>query len=174
MLTTKQEAASEVDMLRETNVGSAGSGMKTSNVETFAGYQQLVEALGDAVIICDCDGVIRFWNAAAERLFGFTLAETLGSSLDLIIPDRLRERHWAGYARTMATGQTQYQHDVLRVPAMHKDGRPLSIAFTVGLLLGPQRRETGLVAVIRDETTRFAEERDLGKRLAELEGKHGA
>ena len=174
MLTTKQEAANEVDMLRETNVGSAGSGMKTSDLETFAGYQQLVEALGDAVIICDCDGVIRLWNDAAERLFGFTPAEALGSSLDLIIPERLRERHWAGFTRTMATGQTLYQHDVLRVPAMHKDGRTLSIAFTVGLLLGAQRTVTGLVAVIRDETKSFAEERDLRKRLAELEGKHGA
>jgi len=174
MRTTKQEATSEVATLRETNVASAGSGIKTSNLETFAGYQQLVEALGDAVIICDCDGVIRLWNAAAERLFGFTPAEALGSSLDLIIPERLRERHWVGFARTMATGQTRYQHDVLRVPAMHKDGRTLSIAFTVGLLLGAQRRVTGLVAVIRDETKRFAEERDLRKRLAELEGKHGA
>jgi PAS domain S-box-containing protein len=174
MLTTKQEAANEVEMLRETNVGSEGSGMKTSTVETFVGYQQLVEALGDAVIICDCDGVIRLWNAAAERLFGFTPAEALGSSLDLISPERLRERHWAGFTRTMATGQTRYQHDVLRVPAMHKDGRTLSIAFTVGLLFGPQRRLTGLVAVIRDETKGFAELRDLRKRLAELEGKHGA
>ncbi len=174
MLTTKQEAANEVDMLRETNLGSAGSGMKTSNLETFAGYQQFMEALGDAVIICNRDGVIRLWNAAAERLFGFTPAEALGSSLDLIIPKRLRERHWAGFTRTMATGQTRYQHDVLRVPAMHKDGRTLSIAFTVGLLLAAQRTVTGLVAVIRDETKRFAEERDLRKRLAELEGKHGA
>jgi PAS domain S-box-containing protein len=174
MLTTKQEAANEVDMLRETTIGSAGSGMKTSNLETLAGYQQFVEAMGDAVIICDGDGVIRLWNAAAERLFGFTTSEALGSSLDLVIPERLRERHWAGYGKTMATGQTRYGHDVLRVPAMHKDGRSLSIAFTVGLLLGAQRRVTGLVAVIRDETKRFAEERDLHKRLAELEGIHGA
>ena len=132
-----------------------------------------MEAIGDAVIICDCDGAIRLWNAAAEHLFGFTPAEALGNSLDLIIPERLRERHWVGFAGTMATGQTRYQHDVLRVPAMHKDGRTLSISFTVGLLLGAQRTVTGIVAVIRDETKRFAEERDLRKRLAELEGKHG-
>ena len=137
-------------------------------------FQQLVEAIGDAVIICDSDGVIRLWNAGAEHLFGFTPAEALGNSLDLIIPGRLQERHWAGYTKTMATGQTRYGHDVLRVPAMHKDGRALSIAFTVGLLLGPQGKVTGVVAVIRDETKRFAEERDLRKRLAELEGKHGA
>jgi PAS domain S-box-containing protein len=143
--------------------------MTTTIPEMSIGYQQVVEALGDAVVICDRDGVIKFRNAAAERLFGFTPADALGNSLDLIIPERL-QRHWVGFARTMATGQTQYQHDVLRVPAMHKDGRTLSIAFTVGLLLGAQRTVTGLVAVIRDETKRFAEERDLRKRLAELEG----
>jgi len=148
--------------------------MTTSIPEVSNGYQQVVEALGDAVVICDRDGVIRFWNAAAERLFGFTRTDALGKSLDLIIPERLRERHWAGFTRTMATGHTRYQHDVLRVPAMHKDGRTLSIAFTVGLLLAAQRTLTGLVAVIRDETKRFAEERDSRKRLAELEGKHGA
>src|SRR6266704_763027 len=173
MLTTKQEATSEVATLRETNVGSAGSRMKTSDLETFAGYQQLVEALGDAVIICDCDGVIRLWNAAAERLFGFTPAEALGSSLDLIIPERLRERHWAGFTRTMATGQTRYAHDVLRVPAIHKDGRTLSIAFTVALLCTHEHEINGIVAVIRDETARFLEERKLRERLRELEAKCG-
>ena len=69
----------------------------------------------------------------------------------------------------MASGETRYSHDVLRVPAVHKDGRALSIAFTVGLLYGPQHKVTGIVAVIRDETTRSAEERDLRKRIAELE-----
>src|SRR3954453_159995 len=129
-------------------------------------YEQVVEALGDAVVLCDRDGVIRFWNAAAERLFGFNPAEALGSSLDLIVPERLRERHWAGFDKAVATGQTRYEHDVLHVPATHKDGRALSIAFTVGLLLAPERTVIGLVAVIRDDTKRFAEERDLRKRLA--------
>src|SRR3954470_11416288 len=128
--------------------------MTTSIPDMSVGCQQVVEALGDAVIVCGADGVIRFWNAAAERLFGFTPAEALGSSLDLIIPERLRERHWAGFDKAIATGQTRYEHDVLRVPAMHKDGRGLSIAFTVGLLLGPERRVIGLVAVIRDDTKR--------------------
>jgi PAS domain S-box-containing protein len=132
-------------------------------------YKQLVEAVADAVIVADLSGAIRFWNPAAERLFGFTEAEALGSSLDLIVPERLRERHWAGYKKAMATGQTRYAHDVLRVPAMHRDGRPLSIAFTVGLLYGPQGKATGILAVIRDETTRFAKDRNLLERLTELE-----
>lgn len=143
---------------------------KTSNLETPIDYQQLVEVIGDAIVVADASGVIDVWNPAAERLFGFTQAEALGNSLDLIIPERLRARHWAGFGKTMATGETRYSHDVLRVPAVHKDGRALSIAFTVGLLYGPQREVTGIAAVIRDETSRYAEERNLHKRLAELEG----
>jgi PAS domain S-box-containing protein len=143
---------------------------KTSNLETPTDYQQLVEVIGDAVVVADARGVIDLWNPASERLFGFTQAEALGNSLDLIIPERLRARHWAGFGKTMATGETRYSHDVLRVPAVHKDGRALSIAFTVGLLYGPQREVIGIAAMIRDETTRFAEENNLRKRLAELEG----
>jgi PAS domain S-box-containing protein len=146
---------------------------KTNNLETPIVYQQLVEAIGDAIVVSDANGAIDFWNPAAERLFGFTQAEALGNSLDLIIPERLRQRHWAGYRKTMASGETRYAHDVLSVPALHKDGRALSIAFTVGLLYGPQREVTGIVAVIRDETTRFIEERNLRKRVAELEAKSG-
>ena len=189
MLVTEVKPAKEVDNLPERNAlakdadnrqgpqgsqnGSARRVVGTTNLELLPDYQQILEALGDAVIICDSDGVIRFWNAAAEHLFGFIPSEALGSSLDLIIPERFRERHWAGFARTRATGHTQYQHDVLQVPAMHKDGRTLSIAFTAALLLGAQRTVTGLVAVIRDETKHYAEERDLRKRLAALEWKHG-
>ena len=132
--------------------------------------EQLVKVIGDAIVVADTSGAINLWNPAAERLFGFTQAEALGNSLDLIIPKRLRERHWAGYGKTMASGETRYSHDVLRVPAVHKDGRALSIAFTVGLLYGPQREVKGIVAVIRDETQSFTEKRNLLKRLAECEG----
>lgn len=143
-------------------------------VQTPIDCERLVEAIGDAIVVSDANGAINLWNPAAEHLFGFTKAEALGNSLDLIIPERLRERHWAGYRKTMASGETRYGHDLLRVPAVHKDGRALSIAFTVGLLYGPQREVQGIVAAIRDETTRFAEERNLLKRLAELEAKSGA
>ena len=142
-----------------------------TTLDTSIEYKQLVEAVADAVILADASGTMRFWNPAAERLFGFTEAEAVGNALDLIVPERFRERHWAGYKETMATGQTRYAHDVLRVPAQHKDGRPLSIAFTVGLLYGPQGNVTGILAVIRDETARFAEDQHLRKRLAELEQK---
>ena len=137
-------------------------------------FEQLVHAIGDAVVISDQHGAITLWNPAAERIFGFTQEDALGQSLDLIIPERLRGRHWEGYEKTMATGQTRYGNDLLGVPAIHKDGRALSIAFTVALLYSPERELTGIVAVIRDETARFQEDRNLRKRIAELEARVGA
>lgn len=134
---------------------------------------QLVEVIGDAVIVSDPGGVITMWNPAAERIFGFTEIEAVGQSLDLIIPERQRKSHWHGYHKTMQTGQTRYATDVLRVPALHKEGRRLSIAFTVALLYSADNKVTGIVAVVRDETTRFNEERSLRKRLAELEDSPG-
>jgi PAS domain S-box-containing protein len=130
---------------------------------------QLVAAVGDAVVVTDADGLIRLWNPAAERLFGFTQVEALGRSLDLITPERQRQRHWHGYHQTMATGITKYGADLLRVPALAKDGRPLSIAFTVALLFGADGKPTAIAAVIRDDTARFQEERAMRKRLGELE-----
>jgi PAS domain S-box-containing protein len=132
-------------------------------------YQQLVEGIGDAVVVCDAAGAIVVWNDAAVRMFGFTREDALGHSLDLIIPERQRQRHWDGYHKTMATGETRYGSDVLRVPALHKEGRTLSIAFTVAMLHDAAGKVTAIVAVVRDETVRWAEERQLRARLAQLE-----
>jgi PAS domain S-box-containing protein len=132
-------------------------------------YQQLVGAIGDAVVVCDAAGAIIVWNDAAVRMFGFTREDALGQSLDLIIPERQRQRHWDGYNKSMATGETRYGSDVLRVPALHKDGRTLSIAFTVAMLYDGAHKLTAIVAVVRDETVRWAEERQLRTRVAQLE-----
>ena len=131
--------------------------------------KQVVEAVGDAIVAADAKGAITLWNPAAERMFGHTETEALGQSLDLIIPQRQQQRHWDGYHKTMDTGVTRYGNDVLKVPAVHKDGHTLSIAFTVALLHAPDGKVEAIVAVIRDETTRFAEERALRKRIMELE-----
>ncbi|MFS2003104.1 PAS domain S-box protein [Duganella sp. CT11-25] len=132
-------------------------------------YQQLVGAIGDAVVVCDAEGAIVVWNDAAVRMFGFTREDALGKSLDLIIPERQRQRHWDGYNKSMATGETRYGSDVLRVPALHKEGRTLSIAFTVAMLYDAERKVTAIVAVVRDETVRWGEERQMRTRLAQLE-----
>lgn len=132
-------------------------------------FAQLVARAGDGIVVSDARGIITVWNQAAQRIFGFSEAEALGQSLDLITPERQRERHWAGYEQTMRTGQTRYGADVLRVPALHKDGRPLSIAFTVGLMVDAANTVTGITAVIRDDTQRWTEDRQMRRRLAELE-----
>lgn len=130
---------------------------------------QLVAAVGDAVVVTDGDGAITLWNPAAERIFGYPESEALGQSLDLIIPERLRGRHWEGFRKTMQTGHTRYGTDLLRVPAVDKAGRAMSIAFTVALLRSEDGKPAAIAAIIRDETSRFNEERSLRKRIAELE-----
>ena len=137
-------------------------------------FKELVGAIGDAVVAADPAGAITLWNPAAERMFGHTEAEAMGKSLDIIIPQRQQQRHWDGYHKTMETGKTKYGNDVLRVPAMHKDGHTLSIAFTVAMLHAADGKISAIVAVVRDESARFAEDRALRKRLMELEQAAGA
>jgi PAS domain S-box-containing protein len=138
-------------------------------MQTTIDCKALVEAIGDAVIASDPSGAINLWNPAATRMFGHTEAEALGKSLDIIIPQRQQQRHWDGYNKTMETGVTRYGNDVLRVPAVHKDGHTLSIAFTVALLHSADGKVSSIVAVVRDESAKFAEDRALKKRLTELE-----
>jgi PAS domain S-box-containing protein len=139
-------------------------------MNTAIDCQALVAAVGDAIIASDATGAITLWNPGAERMFGYTESEALGRSLDLITPERLRQRHWEGYHKSMDTGTTKYGNDLLRVPATHKDGRSMSIAFTVAMLFAPDGAVSAVVAVIRDETQRFQDERALRKRVADLEG----
>jgi PAS domain S-box-containing protein len=134
----------------------------------------VLDAIGDALIVSDAAGNVVLWNAGAERLFGWTEAEAMGRRMDMIIPERLRQRHWEGYDKSMATGQTRYAHDVLRVPAVDKSGRALSIAFTVFMLFGADGKVSACGSVIRDETDRFAQDRALRKRVAELEAQVAA
>lgn len=140
-------------------------------MKTPVDLAQLVEVMGDAVIVADRVGKITLWNAAATRIFGFSEAEALGQSLTLITPERLQHRHNVGFDRSMETGTTRYGSTLLKVPANHKDGRTISIAFTVAMLFDDAHQVTGVAAVIRDETERFLEERQLKQRLAALEPK---
>lgn len=115
----------------------------------------LVRGLADAVVIADRAGIIRMWNSAAERLFGWSAADALGQPLSMIVPERLRARHDAGYERVMQTGETAYGDRLLQVPAQRRDGQPLSIAFTISLLHDHLRLPVGVAAIVRDDTTNF-------------------
>lgn len=132
--------------------------------------EQVVDAAPDGVVIVDREGTIRYWNRGAQRIFGFDAAEAVGSSLDVIIPERLRERHWEAFTTAVAKGESRYgADDLLAVPALRADGERISIEFTVVLVPGEDGiRYVG--AVIRDVTERRARETELRRRLADLEG----
>lgn len=118
----------------------------------------LLKDLPDAVIYADREGLVRYWNAGAERIFGFDEAEALGQSLDIIIPERLRERHWQGYQHMMETGQSAHgPEEILSVPAVTKDGEKRSIQFTLAPVLDAAGKVEGIAAVLRDATDTFAE-----------------
>ena len=123
----------------------------------------------DAIVAADSEGIIRFWNAGAQRIFGYSNAEALGQPLDIIIPERLRERHWAGYRQVMASGTSRYGHgDVLAVPGVRKDGSRLSLEFTITPLRGEAGQMSGMAAILRDVTARFEELRKLKQKVAQL------
>jgi len=127
-----------------------------------------VDEAADAILISDADGVVRFWNPGATRIFGFTSQEAVGQSLDIIIPAALRERHWHGYAETIRTGQTRYgAGDLLAVPALRKDGTRISVEFSIALFRDGAGRMTGMGAIMRDVTQRFEELKALRKALPE-------
>jgi PAS domain S-box-containing protein len=130
---------------------------------------EIVANTDHAVVVADAEGIIRFWNPAAEAMFGHTSADAIGRSLDLIVPDKLRDRHWEGYRRVMATGETEYGGRTLSVPAIRADGTRISVEFTVTLLRGDDDSVAGIAAIMRDVTARWEEQRALRRRLAELE-----
>jgi PAS domain S-box-containing protein len=132
-------------------------------------YRQIVDDASDAVVVADASGTITYWNTGAEALFGHASAEAVGQSLDLIIPEPQRARHWDGYQRVMASGTSKYGQSLLAVPALHRDGRRLSIEFKVVLLRAPVGVVRGIAAIIRDVTEHWQEDRGVRRRLRELE-----
>lgn len=121
-------------------------------------YRTLVRETPDAIVYANAQGIITFWNKGAERLFGFSEPEALGQSLDIIIPENLRKRHWDGFTETMRTGKTRFgSGDVLAVPALRKDGTHISIEFTILPFPNRTGRILGVAAILRDVTQRFEE-----------------
>ena len=145
--------------------------METSSPDWL--FRRIVEEMPEAVIFADRQGVVRLWNRGAATMFGYSADEALGQSLDLIIPERFRARHWDGYRQVMGTGVTSYGERLLAVPAMRKDGQRISIEFSIALLKDGRGEVTGAAAVVRDVTARWRAERELRRRLAALEESGG-
>ena len=129
--------------------------------------QAVLSTRSDAIVASDDKGVITFWNSGAERIFGFASDEALGRSLDIIIPEQLRERRWIGYREVMGGRQSRYgEGDILAVPAIRKDGSRISVEFTIAPMLDANGKMTGMASILRDVTKRFEELRALKKMLA--------
>jgi PAS domain S-box-containing protein len=142
--------------------------MRSRNYSQAWLCQQLVAASLDAIVFADLAGVIRLWNAGAVAMFGYQAAEALGQSLDLIIPETLRARHHEGYQRVMATGVSRYATELLAVPGRRKDGRRISLEFTLTLVRDDRGQILGAAAIMRDVTARWERDQELKKRLAAL------
>jgi PAS domain S-box-containing protein len=155
----------------EPAVGDRANKQNVNFAELLA--EALLSTGSNAIVATDRDGIIRFWNPGAERVFGHSRRDALGRSLDLIIPKRLRERHWQGFANVMQSGQTRYgEDDLLSVPALRNDGTTLSVQFTIAPLRKAGRM-IGMAAIIRDVTQQFQETRELKRALSSLQAAAG-
>jgi PAS domain S-box-containing protein len=151
------------------------NGRSTTDGVTEAWLAEAVVAeSAEAIVVTDPDGIILLWNNGAARIFGFSAADVVGQSLDVIIPEKLRARHWQGYQQTMLTGYTRYGDKLLSVPALHSNGHRLSIEFSVALLRDEAGRIVGISAIMRDVSDRREAEKALRTRLAELEARVGS
>jgi PAS domain S-box-containing protein len=131
--------------------------------------RQIVDRSESGILFADREGVIRLWNQGAEGIFGYRSSEAIGQPLDIIIPERWRERHRIGYQAAMATGRTRYSRDVLAVPAQRKDGTRISIEFTIVLVPDEGDAVLGAAAVVQDVTERWGRDKALKQRLALFE-----
>jgi PAS domain S-box-containing protein len=132
-------------------------------------FRWIVESMPEAVVYSDREGIIRLWNRGAEAIFGYSQEHALGHTLDLIIPERWRARHWEGYRTVMLTGVTRYGQELLAVPASRSDGTRISIEFSIILPTDRDGKVLGAVAIVRDVTTRWKQEQTLRKRLGAAE-----
>lgn len=133
--------------------------------------EQIVQENSDAIMFADYEGLIRLWNRGAEAMFGYSAMEAEGKSLDLIIPENLRGRHWEGYHKVMASGVTRYGTELLSAPGIRKDGTRLSLEFSMVIVRGEDGAVLGTGAVIRDITARWLKEKALKERIKALEEK---
>ena len=133
--------------------------------------RRIVENNPMAILFADREGKIRLWNSGAETVFGYTAKEALGQSLDLIVPERQRQRHWEGWDKVMASGVTKYGRDPLAVPAMRKDGSRISIEFNVVLVRADSGELAGVAAMVQDVTARWQKQKEMNARLAALEAR---
>jgi PAS domain S-box-containing protein len=131
--------------------------------------QAVIEQGADAIIVADREGRIRVWNAGAKAVFGYAEREALGEPLDLIIPERFRSAHWTAFDRAIASGQTKHDGEAMTTRSVTKDGTDLYVDIGFALVKDDAGEVLAVVAVARDVTARYTSERELRRRVTELE-----
>jgi PAS domain S-box-containing protein len=129
----------------------------------------LLEQAPDAIIYADKNGEISYWNEAATRVFGFDASEAMGQNLDIIIPENFRNQHWTGFDRALGEGDTKYRGQALPTKATHKDGRSFYVELSFSIVKDASGTVVGAMAAARDITERFERDRDLRRKLRDLE-----
>lgn len=99
-----------------------------------------------AIVMADREGVIRVWSPAAEALFGHDAASAIGHTLDLIVPEDYRERHWAGFRAAMASGRTKLNQPAANLPVLCRNGAVVRFAGRLILLRDAQGEAVGMLA----------------------------
>jgi PAS domain S-box-containing protein len=135
----------------------------------FTLYQLIVTVAPIGIVFANRDGIIELWNPAAAAVFGYKSEEAVGQSLDLIIPKDLREAHWRGYRAAMTRGQTKYSGQMLATRSRHKDGRKIYVELAFGIIKSDSEQVLGALALARDVTQRYTEEKSIRERMIELE-----
>jgi PAS domain S-box-containing protein len=130
--------------------------------------QALLEQSPDAVIYAGRDGMIAFWNESAERVFGHKAADAMGQSLDLIIPEEFRERHWTAYDKALEVGDTKYRGQALATKSMRADGTSIYVELGFAMVHDASGATIGAMAVARDITERFNRDRETRRELRDL------
>jgi PAS domain S-box-containing protein len=130
--------------------------------------RRIVEDAQDGIIFADSKGTIQLWNIGAARIFGHSAEDVAGKSMDIIIPENLRERHWSGYRKVMETGESRYGSELLSVPALRAGGSRISVEFTIVPVKDKGGPILGVAAIIREVTRRREEEMALKQQVSEL------
>ena len=128
----------------------------------------ILQSMPEALVFADLQGIIQRWNPGAENVFGFTSAEAVGQSLDLIIPERMRKAHWEGFNKAIERGGTLPGRTSAITRAIHKSGDPFYVDMSFAMVKDQAGKLIGAMAVARDATKRFQEEKELRRQLAEL------
>ena len=105
------------------------------------------EAHNQGIVVADTHGTIVHWNDGAERLFGHSAADAIGQSLDLIVPDDFRDRHWAGFHRAMSTGDCKLDGPAAHLPVKCAGGDVNVFPARLVFLSDPHGRPAGALAI---------------------------